>query len=60
MNREDDRYQDFQQAELRAFLEKRLLDVSERFGEDSETARLYRERLDELEQETDSAYPASA
>ena len=49
MDKADDRYQKFQEAELRAFLTKRLAEVSERFGEDSETARLYRERLAELQ-----------
>lgn len=37
--------------ELRDFLLDRLQDVVQRFGDDSETARLYRDRLEELEQE---------
>ncbi len=47
----EDRYQSFQQQELRVFLLKRLGEVSRRFGDDSETARLYRERLEELEED---------
>ncbi len=50
MDKADDQYQQFQEDELRAFLTKRLAEVSERFGEDSETARLYRERLAELQE----------
>ncbi len=49
MDRAEDQYEEFQQEELRAFLTNRLAEVSLRFGADSETARLYRERLEELE-----------